>query len=764
MSSDIRGAGPGVGANPYVGPRALETGELLFGRDDEVVDLLNQLIADRVVLLYAVSGAGKTSLIRAGLLPGLESRGFAPLPVVQVRDEPPAGVRCNRYRMSVLQRLESARPEGDRLAATELAGMALGQYLRERLPKAPGGRVLIFDQFEDVLRIDPTDADVKEEFFKDVGAALREIGVWAVFSMREEYVAGLDPYLKHLPTRLASRFRLAMLSESAAKEAMCGPAAAAGVPFHPKVAGDLLQQLLLVKVQLLDGRVETKRGPSVEPVQLQVVCQLLWDRKPPAAPEIGSEALVGFSVDQALEQYYTGKVETAARAAGAKEAQVRRWVENKLITTQQLRGQVLKGPTDTEGLPNAVIDGLVGAYLVRAEQRLGGIWFELTHDRLVDPIRRNNREWFASRLQPFQLQADQWAARPGGERGALLLKGTSLADAEVWAAAHAGEVRETDKAFLEMSRSARTARDRIRTVFYRGWAVLSTVALLAGSALVWWALRERGIAQQHEQDAMTAAAQAREARDAAETARAKTAQSEGELRNLSKEREDLLAQARQQNEALRALQVQQDKTIEELRKIYQLVIDRLAVQAGRLATARNRETILTAGYAWELLYSILWPNPAAYPEDYKDFTTYMAQVHDDPKAVDLKKHHDLSLHLSQNLGRAIKKDESPTGQVFSKLRVKYYDEVTKVAHALADPGVIDQQRLRQRVRFEEYYWVRLALVESSEVSRAMVNFRNALPSDNEKLSPEEGDKLRGLVRKLEEVCRAESGTAPAPKP
>ena len=44
--------------NPYVGPRAFKTGEALFGRDREVVRLLELLIAERIVLLYSPSGAG----------------------------------------------------------------------------------------------------------------------------------------------------------------------------------------------------------------------------------------------------------------------------------------------------------------------------------------------------------------------------------------------------------------------------------------------------------------------------------------------------------------------------------------------------------------------------------------------------------------------------------------------------------------------------------------------------------------------------------
>ena len=59
--------------NPYVGPRAFQTGEKLYGRDHELRDLLDLLIAERIVLLYSPSGAGKSSLIQAGLIPHLQA-------------------------------------------------------------------------------------------------------------------------------------------------------------------------------------------------------------------------------------------------------------------------------------------------------------------------------------------------------------------------------------------------------------------------------------------------------------------------------------------------------------------------------------------------------------------------------------------------------------------------------------------------------------------------------------------------------------------
>jgi hypothetical protein len=60
--------------NPYVGPRPFERPDaaLFFGREADSLELMSLVIASRVVLVYAASGAGKTSLMNAGLVPLLE--------------------------------------------------------------------------------------------------------------------------------------------------------------------------------------------------------------------------------------------------------------------------------------------------------------------------------------------------------------------------------------------------------------------------------------------------------------------------------------------------------------------------------------------------------------------------------------------------------------------------------------------------------------------------------------------------------------------
>jgi len=55
--------------SPYVGPRAIRDKEPFFGRELEAQALFGELLSAGIVVLHAPSGAGKTSLIQAALVP-----------------------------------------------------------------------------------------------------------------------------------------------------------------------------------------------------------------------------------------------------------------------------------------------------------------------------------------------------------------------------------------------------------------------------------------------------------------------------------------------------------------------------------------------------------------------------------------------------------------------------------------------------------------------------------------------------------------------
>jgi Protein of unknown function (DUF1236)/FHA domain len=450
--------------NPYVGPRAFGPGEALYGRDREVVDLLDLLIAERIVVLCSPSGAGKTSLIQAALLPKLVAESFEVLPIMRVSQVAAPGTRsssgANRYVRSAMLYLERSTPDEGRLEA--LARLDFAAYLAQY--EAAGGHqlpsVLIFDQFEEVLTLDQTDREDKAAFFDQVGIALRDRRRWALFAIREDFLGALEPYLDLVPTGLQTRYRLDLLDEAAALKAVRLPARSEHVNFTEDAARLLVNDLRQVQVQTPAGNIERRAGPYVEPVVLQVVCERLWDRLPPNSDEITSEHVrtIG-SVDTALSDYYAEKLAGIAAETSVTERTIRVWFERQLITEQGTRGQVMQEPGRSRGLDNRVIAKLVDAHLVRAEQRLGTTWFELAHDRLIDPVHKSNAEWYRATLNPFQIQADVWERnnRPDG----MLISGESLTQAEAWIAAQE-EVAAHEIDFIENCLKARKMANRER--------------------------------------------------------------------------------------------------------------------------------------------------------------------------------------------------------------------------------------------------------------------------------------------------------------
>jgi FHA domain len=474
--------------NPYVGPRAFEAGEALYGRDRELLEFLDLLIAERIVVLYSPSGAGKTSLIQAALLPKLDKENFEVLPILRVNQETPPGTRrppkANRYMLSVMLYLERSIPDQARL--DELAVTDFSTYLdqRETSGSHNSQSVLIFDQFEEVLTLDSTDRKEKTAFFDQVGSALRDKTRWALFAIREEFLGPLDPYLRSIPTRLQTRFRLDLLGEAAALKAVQRPAESEHVTFTDAAATLLVNDLRQIQVQSPETKVERRAGPYVEPVQLQVVCQRLWDRLPAGASEITPEHVQSIgNVDTALSDYYAEKVGTIAGETRVKERTIREWFDRELITEQGFRGQVLQQPGRSRGLDNRAIWKLVDAHLVRGEQRLGATWFELAHDRLIAPVRKSNAEWYQANLSPLQVQADLWARN--NRPDSMLLHAALLKQAEAWAEAHQDELATHESEFIKACREARAIVNR-RRLRYLVVAALVVISLMVTRYLVLW--------------------------------------------------------------------------------------------------------------------------------------------------------------------------------------------------------------------------------------------------------------------------------------
>jgi hypothetical protein len=413
--------------SPFVGPRPFkrdpEEQELFFGRNYESERIISLIYSHKLVLVYAQSGAGKTSLFNANIIPALEQKGLQVLPVVRVgigsqtistkplqsnmsqRPSSLTELEINPYIFNVFQSLVpdvsgdellEILAKDSRSGAKDVAtkstststSKSLSEFLRDFFPHQIDQRgknipqILIVDQLEELFTFysDPNRwHEQQEDFFNQISRALESDPLLRiVFIIREDYLAQIDPFVWLLPEKIKARFRLERLHKDAAFEAVKGPLekskAHGGEELTKKlidkgVIDKLIDDLVRIRIETLDGRTQEVDGEFVEPIQLQVVCQRLWNKlRFGRVDEINREYLG--DIEKALEDFYVEAIREASEKTHIQEDIIRNWFDEKLITSTGTRGIVHRGANSTGGIVNNVVNILEKRYLIRKEHMI----------------------------------------------------------------------------------------------------------------------------------------------------------------------------------------------------------------------------------------------------------------------------------------------------------------------------------------------------------------------------------------------------------
>jgi hypothetical protein len=234
--------------NPWPGLRAFGENDVdfFFGREREAAELFSLVQRSPVVVLYGQSGLGKTSLLQAGLFPRLKTVDFFP---VRVRfdhgdDAPPL---AKQITTAVAEELDHLQIKGPRPKPND----TLWEYFHRRDVDFWGPRnhlltpVVVLDQFEEIFtlghRSEKSNARVAE-FQKELESQLehrppdsvrerleanpdealqydlKRQGVKFVITLREDFLADLDPWRERMPSLLPNRFRLERMTGQQALE------------------------------------------------------------------------------------------------------------------------------------------------------------------------------------------------------------------------------------------------------------------------------------------------------------------------------------------------------------------------------------------------------------------------------------------------------------------------------------------------------------------------------------------------------------------
>ncbi len=330
-----------------------------FGREQETAMICSQIVARRSFILHGRSGVGKSSIIRAGVMPRLKADGHLVFVLRSFTD--PLNQMANA--------LAQQAGEEDRQASN----------LSDLIRHAGQGRMVIFlfDQFEEFFT--SLEEETREQFILVAGrlAEDQSLSLRLVFALREDMLAEMSRFKSAIPEIFHHEYRLKRLSREQAARAITEPAARAGCSIEPQLVERLLDDLTE-----LDG---------IDPPQLQIVCDNLYDWRT-------AQGALTLEVYQRLgtaSQILAGYLERVLRRFNASDLQIAKEILTTLISAEGSRSVLLDsemaaridGRAEGEAAKR-MIEELIAARIVRRRRQEGESWIELAHDFLTEEVGR----------------------------------------------------------------------------------------------------------------------------------------------------------------------------------------------------------------------------------------------------------------------------------------------------------------------------------------------------------------------------------------
>ncbi|QQC90522.1 WD40 repeat domain-containing protein [Streptomyces alfalfae] len=491
-----------------------------FGRKRSTDALVAQLRAAEktggLVMLVGASGAGKSSLLNAGLVPALQNgvlsdEGGRPGPVLQLVPGADPLAELTR-RIPELAHAVSATEETG--AATETAAAAaaaatvreagtplFAEAVKEavtawarRQTSSTARPVLIIDQFEETFTLSSDEAS-KRAFIQLLQAASAPSATGepapalVVLGIRADFYEQCLRYPELADALQHRHMVLGPLTTSELREAVTGPAKAVGLELEPGLAE------LIIREVSTDGPRGT-HDAGVLPLLSHALLATWQRRKTGRLTLAGYRAAGGIqgAVAASAERAWSDLDPAARTAARLLLLRLVRLGEDTQATRRRgARRQLAEESTDP-GKTEESLEALVRARLVTLDAET----VEITHEALLHAWPRL-RDWIDEdrndNLLRQRLEEDGRAWEDSGRDTSLLYRGSRLEQARAWRKT-AGGTFLTKGAVEFLAASARLRR-RTVLIIRGAVAVLVVLAMVAVvSAVVAWRQRDDAVFEQ----------------------------------------------------------------------------------------------------------------------------------------------------------------------------------------------------------------------------------------------------------------------------
>lgn len=328
-----------------------------YGRETDTFALLDMIAHGefRFGVLFGESGSGKTSLLKAAVLPKLWEAGFAPIYCRSYKDPMTALVE-EAQRLSQLEPQDTEKPS---------------EYLKRVSEELSAGLVIVCDQFEEFF-VNFKTARQREPFISFVTACYNDarLPVRLLFSMRSDFLYLISSEFKGriLEPLMSSRlYHLRNFDEAQAAEIIEKSARRARLPFEPGLSLQVARDLAT--------------ADRVLPSELQIVGERLQSKRIYTLDEYrragGKEPLVHSFLEDVIA------------SAGDKESALlllRSLISDENTRLTLTRDEIARRTQRSDQTVQAILNLLASARLIREMQEDEPWRYELMHEYLIEKI------------------------------------------------------------------------------------------------------------------------------------------------------------------------------------------------------------------------------------------------------------------------------------------------------------------------------------------------------------------------------------------
>jgi hypothetical protein len=488
--------------SPYPGLTAFQEGDAdrFFGRGQDVARMVTRLRETPLVAVVGPSGIGKSSFVRAGVVPALRASGEEwDVRIIRPGRQPLASLA------SLLLPLtdSGATAEGD-LAREHESMMArlrtepgyLGTMLRARALRKNVKLLLFIDQFEETYTLVP-DVEERRAFTACLSGVADDptTPLRIAISIRSDFLDRVGEDRRFLDELTRGLIFLQPLGRNQLREALTQPLEMRGYGFErPEMVEDMLTAL------------ESTQGAL--PL-LQFASARLWDSRDRATKMLtraSYDAMGGISGTLASH------ADEVLSSLPPESQRLVRAVFQRLVTPERTRAIVdleeLRGLHADPKAVEAITDLLVQARLLVVQRRGdldGAVAVEIVHESLISgwpTLRRwlDESQEDAAFLSQLRTAARQWEQK--GRPAGLLWRGEAMEEARLFQHRFRGELPAVERAYLGEvvllgTRSARRRRQMLIgvIVFLSGVIGVGAIAMAHIKSAEQEATRQKTVAE-----------------------------------------------------------------------------------------------------------------------------------------------------------------------------------------------------------------------------------------------------------------------------